>query len=183
MNQQNLQKLAEIFLIKDSQTSVAGLSKDAWIIAQNKALCVFRIAEAADSEIYPKDFTMGIKACVDYAVLEKGRLLYTEALKERGWTQGKFDSEKKTTNLEPLGYRTEPVEFAMERYISILQSAGYDLFRPINNEEKENLFRQVKAEIDNTDNSRKLEQIKSAYSNFIEIVDMVNDAHIRLDKQ
>ena len=183
MNQQNLQMLAELFLKKDPQTSAGGLSKDTWILAEHKALCTFKIAEAADSKIYPKDFTMGIKAGVDYDVLEKGRLLYTEALKERGWTQGKFDSEKKTTNLEPLGYRTEPIEFAMERYISILQSAGYDLFRPISNEEKEALFRQVKAEIDNTDSSGKLEQIKSAYSNFIEIVDMVNDAHIRLDKQ
>ena len=142
MNQQNLQMLTEIFLKKDPQTSAVGLSKDTWILAEHKALCTFKIAEAAD-----------------------------------------FDSEKKTTNLEPLGYRTEPIEFAMERYISILQSAGYDLFRPISNEEKEALFRQVKAEIDKTDSSGKLEQIKSAYSNFIEIVDMVNDAHIRLDKQ
>ena len=185
LNHENQMMLAELLLQHDHKTTdvkQSGLSDEARVIAENRALCIFMMAEAADSKIYPKDFTMGIKtsSSVD---LDKGRLLYTEALKERGWTQGRFDPEKKTTNLEPLGYRTENIEFAMERDIRILQSCGYDLFRPISNEEKEALFKQIKAEIDNTGNSGKLENIKSRYSNFIEIVDMVNDAHIRLDKQ
>ena len=185
LNHENQMMLAELLLQHDHKATdvkQSGLSNEARVIAENRALCIFMMAEAADSKIYPKDFTMGIKtsSSVD---LDKGRLLYTEALKERGWTQGRFDPEKKTTNLEPLGYRTENIEFAMERDIRILQSCGYDLFKPISNEEKEALFKQIKAEIDNTDNSGKLEKIKSRYSNFIEIVDMVNDAHIRLDKQ
>ena len=70
----------------------------------------------------------------------------------------------------------------MEREIQSLQASGYDYFKPITNEEKEALFKQVKTEIDSTASSEALEKIKYKYGNFIEIDDLVNDAHIRIDK-
>ena len=115
-------------------------------------------------------------------IFEKAQMLYGKAMNERGWSHGRYDCEKKTTNLEPLGYRTEYLENEMEMEIRSLQSSGYDYFIPITNEEKETLFKQVKEEIENTTSSNALEDIKYKYSNFIEIVDLVNDAHIRLDK-
>ena len=183
----NLRMIAEA-LLKNAYNDPGpeGFSEETRTIAINRALRTFLIAEAAGGKIYPKDYTMGIMVFGSRSdpidIFEKAQLLYVEAMKDRGWSHGRFDCEKKTTNLEPLGYRTEYLEDAMEREIQSLQASGYDYFKPITNEEKEALFKQVKTEIDSTASSEALEKIKYKYGNFIEIVDLVNDAHIRIDK-
>ena len=134
-----------------------GFSEETRTIAINRALRTFLIAEAAGGKIYPKDYTMGIRV---------------------------FGSRSDPIDIfeKAQGYRTEYLEDAMEREIQSLQASGYDYFKPITNEEKEALFKQVKTEIDSTASSEALEKIKYKYGNFIEIVDLVNDAHIRIDK-
>ncbi len=187
INNENLGMIAEM-LLKNAYKDPGPeeFSKETRINAEHRALRTFLIAEAAGGKIYPKDYTMGIKIFGDNSdpieIFEKAQMLYGKAMNERGWSHGRYDCEKKTTNLEPLGYRTEYLENEMEMEIRSLQSSGYDYFIPITNEEKETLFKQVKEEIENTTSSNALEDIKYKYSNFIEIVDLVNDAHIRLDK-
>lgn len=185
LNDANLTMVAEM-LLKNvyNDPGPGGFSKETKTNAVHRALRTFQIAEAAGGKIYPKDYTMGIRVFGDKSdpidILEKAQISYGKAMKERGWSHGRFDCEKKTTNLEPLGYRTEYLENEMEREIQSLQSSGYDFFIPVTNKEKEVLFKQVKKEIDSTTSSNALEDIKYKYSNFIEIIDLVNDAHIRL---
>lgn len=148
-----------------------------------EALRLLCIACAADAGIYPADYSMGKRVFpgrIDFRILENAQKLFIHEMNDLGYTNGKFDWKNRTYPLEPLGYRSEQEEDKMEQAVSILQDNGFDYFRHITCEEKEDLIKEVYKEIQNTDTPEKLEIIRRRYKNLAEIVDMINDALFRL---
>lgn len=146
------------------------------------ALYAFSVARAAGAEIFPADFTMGLRAFphghnIDFRIFENAQKLVIEYLSDRGWKNGRYDRKRKAYPLEPLGYRSEAEEDRMERIVRIVQSNGYDYFKPITREDKESLFLTLRNSVASCRNHDELERLRNCYGNFPELEDLINDAH------